>query len=78
LLISLSVGLFGFRESISASDVKASIVVETVATAGLLGWAILAAAPRPGGRAPGLLPRHAVTGPDNGDRRFRLPGWRHR
>ncbi len=50
LLLSLSVGLFGFRESISASDVVASIVVETITVLALLAWTVLAAAPRPGGQ----------------------------
>ena len=47
LLISLTVGLFGFRESISASFVLQSIVVEAIAAAVLLAWALLVtAAPR--------------------------------
>jgi uncharacterized membrane protein YidH (DUF202 family) len=50
LLISLSIGLFGFRESISASFVVASLVIETLAMLGLAGWTALAAAR--------LMPRH--------------------
>ena len=49
LLISLSVGLFGFRESISASFVAQSLVIETITVVALSCWTILAAAaPRPG------------------------------
>lgn len=47
LLLSLTVGLFGFRESISASDVVASMVVETITVLALLAWTVLSAAPRP-------------------------------
>jgi hypothetical protein len=49
LVLSLSVGLFGFRESISASYVTQSLVLETIALLALLGWTVLAAAP---GRRP--------------------------
>jgi hypothetical protein len=38
LVISLTVGLFGFRESISASFVVQSIVIESAAIALLAGW----------------------------------------
>jgi hypothetical protein len=41
LLISLSVGLFGFRESISASFVTQSLVIETITVLALLGWTAL-------------------------------------
>ena len=44
LLISLTVGLFGFRESISASYVTQSLAVETITVVALAGWTILAAA----------------------------------
>ena len=48
LLISLTVGLFGFRESISASFVTQSLIVESITVAALFSWAILATArPRP-------------------------------
>ena len=50
LLISLSVGLFGFRESISASYVVESLAIETITVLALITWTILAAA-IPGGRA---------------------------
>jgi hypothetical protein len=49
LLISLTVGLFGFRESISASFVTQSLIVESITVAALFGWAILVTA--------GLRPR---------------------
>ena len=44
LLISLSVGLFGFRESISASYVVQSLAIEAIALLVLLSWTALAAA----------------------------------
>jgi len=56
LIISLSVGLFGFRESIHASFVVQSLVVEAAAALALLSWAVLAAASPPAagpGRASG-------------------------
>jgi len=45
LLISLSVGLFGFRESIQASFVVESIVIEAIVTVALAGWTVLVALP---------------------------------
>lgn len=48
LLISLNVGLFRFRESISASFVTHSLVIETITVLALLGWtALLTTAPQP-------------------------------
>jgi hypothetical protein len=44
LLISLTVGLFGFRESISASYVTQSLAIETITVLALASWTILAAA----------------------------------
>jgi hypothetical protein len=44
LVISLSIGLFGFRESISASYVVQSLVLESVAVIVLLSWTAVAAA----------------------------------
>jgi hypothetical protein len=44
LLISLTVGLFGFRESISASFVTQSLIVESITVAALFSWAILVTA----------------------------------
>jgi hypothetical protein len=52
LLISLTVGLFGFRESISASYVTQSLAIETITVIALASWTILAAAtPHPAGQA---------------------------
>jgi hypothetical protein len=51
LLISLTFGLFGFHESISASYVVQSLVIEAVTVLALLGWTSLAAtAPGPAAR----------------------------
>ncbi len=51
LLISLTVGLFGFRESISASYVTQSLAIETITIIALASWTILAAAtPHPDGQ----------------------------
>jgi hypothetical protein len=47
LIISLTVGLFGFRESISAAFVTESLTIESIAVLGLITWTILVAAPRP-------------------------------
>ena len=59
LLISLTVGLFGFRESISASYVTQSLTIETITVLALLGWASLAASrPRPAARPPAADPSH--------------------
>ena len=53
LLISLTVGLFGFRESISASYVAQSLTIEPIAALALLGWtALVTATPRPPDRRP--------------------------
>jgi hypothetical protein len=45
LIISLTVGLFGFRESISASYVAQSLTIETITVLALLTWTALAARP---------------------------------
>ncbi len=78
LLLSLGVGLFGFRESISASDVVASIVVEAITAAALLAWSILDAAPWPAGGSLKLLARHMVTGQAGVRRAGALPAGQHR
>jgi hypothetical protein len=44
LLISLTVGLFGFKESISAAYVVQTLTIETIALLALLTWTVLAAA----------------------------------
>jgi hypothetical protein len=51
LLISLTVGLFGFKESISAAYVTQTLAIETITLLALLSWTALAAAiPRPSAR----------------------------
>lgn len=53
LLISLTVGLFGFQESISASYVAQSLALETITLLALIGWTALAALPpQPAKRTP--------------------------
>jgi hypothetical protein len=47
LIISLSVGLFGFRESISASLVTQSLTIESITVLALLSWTAWAAATLP-------------------------------
>jgi hypothetical protein len=47
LVISLTVGLFGFRESLSASSVTRPLALEAITVLALPGWAILAAAAPP-------------------------------
>ena len=44
LIISLTVGLFGFHESITASFVIPSLIIETITALALLTWAILVTA----------------------------------
>ena len=57
LLVSLTVGLFGFHESISASFVIPSLVIESITVLALLSWTLLGAVtPRSAGR-----PRSGVT-----------------
>lgn len=51
LVISLSAGLFGFRESISASYVTESLTIETITVLAIITWTTLTAIPgriRPG------------------------------
>jgi hypothetical protein len=50
LIISLNVGLFGFRESISASYVTESLTIETITVLALVIWTALAIIPRAGTR----------------------------
>src|SRR5690348_7735349 len=52
LLISLAVGLFGFRESISASYVTQSLTIETITALALITWTVLVTATPPGGAPP--------------------------
>jgi hypothetical protein len=46
LIISLTVGLFGFRESISASFVTESLTIDSITALALISWTILVAALR--------------------------------
>jgi hypothetical protein len=74
LIISLSVGLFGFRESIHASFVVPSLVIEAIAALVLLSWTVMAAAspmtagltgrsgPRPAAPHPGAATRPVPPG----------------
>ena len=50
LVISLGVGLFGFQESISASFVTESLIIESITVFGLTCWTILVVASRPPSR----------------------------
>jgi len=53
LLISLSVGLFGFRESGSASYVTESLIIETITVLALITWtALVTSSPRQPTRPP--------------------------
>jgi hypothetical protein len=52
LIISLTAGLFGFRESISASFVTESLTIESITALALISWTILVAALQPPTRRP--------------------------
>jgi hypothetical protein len=64
LVISLTVGLFGFKESISASFVMESLVIETITAVMLLGWTALVAArlPQDGAQPAGRTARGVMSG----------------
>ena len=67
LIISLSVGLFGFRESISASFVTESLTIEPITILALISWTVLMAATlRPPARGPRPV---AQPGPSDSDSR---------
>ena len=59
LLISLTVGLFGFKESISASYVTLTLAIETITLLALLSWTALAAATP--GHQPAAAARHRAS-----------------
>ena len=61
LLISLTVGLFGFRESISASYVIESLTIEAITVLALLSWTVLVTAAL---RPPAWPPAAATRGTD--------------
>jgi len=64
LLISLTVGLFGFRESISASYVVLSLTIEPITALALVAWTVLVTA-TPGRRTARL--RRTQPGKENSD-----------
>jgi len=67
LIISLSVGLFGFRESISASFVTESLTIESITVLALISWTVLVAATlQPPTRGPRPV---AQPGPSDSDSR---------
>lgn len=57
LIISLNVGLFGFRESIFASFVTESLSIETITLLALIGWTIVTAALGPAASGPAPISR---------------------
>jgi hypothetical protein len=64
LLISLSVGLFGFRESASASFVAVSLAIEGITVVALITWVVLmATTPQPPARRPEPVARQALPRP---------------
>lgn len=70
LLISLSVGLFGFRESISASYVTQSLTIETITMLALISLTVLLAF-APGRQPAGPQPAAQPTGADRDSRPVR-------
>ena len=52
LVISLTAGLFGFRESISASFVTEALTIESITALALISWTILVVALQPPTRRP--------------------------
>jgi hypothetical protein len=70
LLISLSVGLFGFRESISASYVTQSLTIETITMLALISLTVLLAF-APGRQPAGPQPATQPTGADRDSRPVR-------
>jgi hypothetical protein len=70
LLISLSVGLFGFRESISASYVTQSLTIETITMLALISLTVLLAF-APGRQPAGPPPAAQPTGADRDSRPVR-------
>jgi len=52
LLIGLAVGLFGYREAISASYVTQSLTIEAITALALITWTVLVTATPPGGPPP--------------------------
>jgi hypothetical protein len=65
LIISLTAGLFGFRESIAASFVTESLTIESITALALISWTILVVALQPPTRRPRpiIQPRHSDNHP---------------
>ena len=62
LVISLTVGLFGFHESITASYVVESLIIEGIAVLALMTWTVLTASriqPPAHQSSPAARPRHS-------------------
>ena len=76
LVLSVNVGLFGFRESIHASFVVPSLVVEATAALVLLSWTVLVAASPltavAGGSGPRLAALHHGPAPSRSRRAERI------
>jgi hypothetical protein len=63
LLISLSMGLFGFRESATASYVAVSLAIEAITVVALLAWIVLmATTPPPPTRTPEPVAQQGLPG----------------
>jgi hypothetical protein len=62
LLISLGVGLFGFRESTSASYVAESLAIEAITVLALIAWTILMATTRQPPAPLGPVAQHDLPG----------------
>jgi hypothetical protein len=66
LIISLSVGLFGFKESISASYVTETLTIESITTLALIIWTVFVTATPKAANAPPatwVSPRSVDTSP---------------
>ena len=60
LIISLSVGLFGFKESISASYVTETLTIESITILALIIWTVLVTATPKAANAPPATPALAL------------------
>ena len=66
LIISLTAGLFGFRESISASYVTESLTIESITVLALISWTVVVAASRrPPARGPQPVAQPGPSGSDS-------------
>lgn len=73
LIISLSVGLFGFKESISASYVTETLTIESITMLALIIWTVLVTATP---KAANALPRRTPTGRQGAIPARARSGWR--